>query len=379
MSLFLLSGLSISHKAIAAGGSIRLTTDPSVDRVAPFEAEATDKQSPVNFELQALDSGGQPLKNASIDIRVVNPSANPWFSTDFPIVEGTDLLKFVASAPDGKVRWQQMMPIRGKYQVIANIKPTTDNSFAPFVQTASISVAENSVKYQNFALLAICLLVAGGVGGWIVGSKQPIIEGEVAPRKVRILLSGSALVAIAALLYVNVSAERAQSSMSEPMSHMSHGGNAADAVPMSAEVAKEGLMVKLSGDGAATVGKPAKFQVRVIDAVTKQPVAAAISVKEVQLEDNWTSFAYQSTGAIASWQSGLFDGAPHRLDVVVSSVDGSKKFAPIELQKEIEVVGVAPPIMTRLISLGYLTGIVASAFLVSFLLRRQQPAKHWLI
>jgi hypothetical protein len=381
MSFVLLYSLGSFHKALAAGGSIRLTTDPSTDRISPFEAEATKKQSPVNFELQAMDSRGQPLKNASIDIRVVNPSANPWFRTDFPIVEGTDLLKFVTDAPDGKVRWQQMMPIRGNYQIIADVKPTKSNSFRPFVQSTSVSVSENSIKYQNFALLAVLLLVTGGVGGWIVGSRQPIIEGEVAPRKVRVLLSGAALVAIAALLYVNVSAEQAQSGMSEPMSHMQHGSKAgATAAPMSAQVAKEGLMVKLSGDGAAIVGKPANFQIQVTDAVTNQPVSAAISVKEVQLEHDWTSFAFQtnSTNGLMNWQSGLFDGAPHRLDVVVSPAGGGKQFPPIKIQQEIEVAGVAPPLITRLISLSYMTGIVASAFLVAFWWRRRQPVKQQL-
>jgi hypothetical protein len=380
MSFVLWSGYGFSHKALAAGGSIRLTTDPSADRILPFEAEATDKQSPVNFELQALDSSGKPLKNASLDIRVINPSSNPFFSTDFPIVEGTDLLKFVTDAPDGKVRWQQMMPIRGKYQVIADVKPTTDSSFAPFVQSASISVSESSVKYQNFAILAMLLLVAGGVGGWVVGSRQPIVEGEVAPRKVRVLLSGAALISITALLYVSVSAEQAQSGMSEPMSHMQHGGNAGAVTPISAEAAKEGVVVKLTGDGAVTVGKPAKFQVQVTDATTKQPLAVAISVKEVHLEHDWTSFALQNArpNGKMNWQSGLFDGAPHRLDVVVSPAEGGKQFTPIKLQQEIEVAGVAPPVMTRLISLGYMTGIVASAFLVSFWWRRRQPGKQQL-
>jgi len=51
-----------------------------------------------------------------------------------------------------------------------------------------------------------------------IGGRQPIQPGEVAPQRVRLLLGR--VVALAALLGVNISAEIAQSGMSMPMSHM---------------------------------------------------------------------------------------------------------------------------------------------------------------
>jgi hypothetical protein len=48
---------------------------------------------------------------------------------------------------------------------------------------------------------------------------------------------------------------------------------------------------------------------------------------------------------------------------------------PIKVSQPVEVEGVAPPLYVRLISLGYMTGIVASAFLVAFWLRRRQEAR----
>jgi hypothetical protein len=277
-----------------------------------------------------------------------------------------------------------MLPVRGDYQVIANVKPATLNAFAPFQQVVKLSVPERGVKYQNFAILALGLMAVGGLGGWVIGSRQPTVAGEVAPRKVRVLLSGAALASIAALLYVNVSAEQAQSGVSQPMSHMNHAvGHSAAVVPVSTEVTQSGLTVKLTNDSSAMVGEPTKFQVQVIDAATKLPVVASIAASIGPAEDEFLSFAHQNTtdaSGILSWQTGIFDGAPHRVNVSVSpAIGATQQFSAIKLEKEIEVAGVAPPIITRLISLGYMTGIVASAFLVAFWWRRRQIGQQQLV
>lgn len=47
----------------------------------------------------------------------------------------------------------------------------------------------------------------------------------------------------------------------------------------------------------------------------------------------------------------------------------------IKVSQPVEVEGVAPPLYVRLISLGYMTGIVASAFLVAFWWRRRQDGR----
>ena len=97
-------------------------------------------------------------------------------TTDFPIVEGTTLLDLEALAPKGELQFQQMLmlPIRGTYQLLVNLKPITPNAFTPIQQTLILSVPENGVKFRNFAIVAIMLLTAGLLGGWVIGSKQAI-------------------------------------------------------------------------------------------------------------------------------------------------------------------------------------------------------------
>jgi hypothetical protein len=186
-----------------------LTTNPPIDQLLPFEAETAKRQLPVNLKLQAIDAAGNLLKNAKIRLQVLTPPKSPWFTTDFPLVEGTELLELEANAPEGELQLQQILPIRGTYQLLVDVIPQARNEFAPIQQTLTLSVSENSVKYRNLFVLAVILLVVGFGGGWVIGERQLPQPGEIAPQRVRLLLSGTVVVAIAALLVFNINAELA--------------------------------------------------------------------------------------------------------------------------------------------------------------------------
>lgn len=353
--------------------SVQLTTAPPVSQIFPFEAEATTLQSPVQLRLQAADAAGKPLENAHIGLTILTPPKNPWFTTDFPIVEGTKLLDMEAIAPKGELLLQQMLPIRGTYQVSVNVTPIVANAFPPIQQTLTLSVPENWVKYRNFGILSVILLIVGLGGGLVIGGRQPIQPGEIAPVRVRLLLSGATIIAIAALLVVNTSAEIAQSRMSMPMSHMTKSSPQSN---NSGIVQSQGLLARLSGDVSATVGIPASLQVQVIDSQTNQPVTDVIlNVKATQLEHEWIAFAYEgvpdSTGQLA-WQQQFFDGAPHKVEVEVSpQPKATRQFSPFRVKRELEVEGVAPPLPVRLTALAYFTGIVVIGLLIGLGLQRR--------
>jgi len=341
--------------------NIRLITEPPLSQILPFEAESTTPQPPVKLTLQAVDKAGKNLENAQIHLTILTPPKTPWFTTDFPIVEGTKLLDIEAKAPKGELQIQQMLPIRGNYQLLVNVTPIVANDFAPIQQTLTLSVPENGIKYRNFSILAVILLLVGLAGGWIIGGEQKKQPGEVVPQRVRLLLNVGIVVAILSLLYVNISAEIVQSNMSMSASHSSHHPTIKP--DNSGIVQAEGLKVKLLGDITATVGKLATFQLQIIDTKTKQPSTdVQFNIKVTQLEDKWITFAYQgipdAAGKIA-WQQQFFDGAPHQIEVEIFPKNNSKRqFSPFLVSQEIEVEGVAPPLFVRLIVLGYLTSII---------------------
>jgi hypothetical protein len=353
---------------------IQLTTNPVVGQMKPFEAEAAKPQIPSQLTLQATDRAGHALENARIHLTLLTPPKTPWFTTDFPIVEGTTLLDIEMIAPKGKLELQQMLPVRGDYKLRVNATPTMVNAFAPIQETLNLSVSENWLKYRNLSILAAILFAMGLGGGWVIGSGQKIQLGEIAPQRVRLLLSGVTVVAIAALLFVNISAELTQSHGSMAMSHETEEAPPSD---KPAKLNTQGLTVELSGDSSAMVGQPAKLQVSVKDAKTNQPVTdVSLKVTTTQLENSWVAFAYQGipdrNGTFA-WQQQFFDGAPHRIEVEVApQAKANRQFKPFQVAQNLSVEGVAPPLQVRLISLAYLTGLVGLGLLLGLGLQRRR-------
>jgi hypothetical protein len=349
-----------NHSFAAAQPRVQLTTTPPMEQVVPGK-------QPVKLMFQVLDEQGKRVQKAKIHLQISTPSKTPWFTSDFPIVEGTQLLDLEAIASSGQLEVQQVLPIRGNYQLIVEVQPLDGKAFSATQQTLTVSVPEKPVKYINFGILAVVLLGVGLGGGWVLGEAQKTLPGEVAPERVRLLLSGAILVAIASLLVVNIQAELAESHHHEHHAHDDH----TPAVESSSPV----MQVKWLGDDQATVGKLAQIGVQLSDRTTGKPVTdAVLQVKAIQDEHHETVFVYQgvpdATGKL-TWQQQFFDGAPHTVQVEVSpQVGATRQFSPFQVSQEIEVAAVAPPLHVRLITLAYMTSILGLGLGLGIKIRR---------
>ncbi|MCA6573340.1 MAG: hypothetical protein IM535_12275 [Pseudanabaena sp. M38BS1SP1A06MG] len=355
--------------------SVQLVTTPPIAQVTPLEAEATKYlgsgkyDSPVQLKLQARDAAGKALQNTEFHLQILAPAPTPWFTTDFPIVEGTKLLDIVGDAPTGEFLLQQVFPIRGNYQIKVDVTPTVANAFVPIEQTLNLTVPENPLKLTYFPFVLAVLLVIGFGGGWVIGGSQQIKVGEVAPRPVRLLLSGVTVLAIASLLFFNISAElvKAQSGMeSETLATNNYG-----------LVESQGLKLELTGDKSIAVGQMATFQAKLTDIKTNQPVSdVMVAIKSTQLENNWVAFGYQGVAnslGLLTWQEQFFDGAPHRVEVEVSpSPISSQQFQPFKASQEIDVEGIAPPMSVRFIGLFYFTTVLVFGLITGLWLQRRR-------
>ncbi|MBR8828392.1 MAG: hypothetical protein DSM107014_10925 [Gomphosphaeria aponina SAG 52.96 = DSM 107014] len=317
--------------------TVKIQIEPPLEQVIP---DATL----VKFQLQALDASGGIYNDALIGVHISAPRKTPWFTSDFPIVEGTELLALEAYAPKGKLEFEQVLPIRGNYELAVTVTPEVTGSYAPFEQSLKINVPENPVKYRNFAVLAVILLTIGAFSGWILGGDQTIAATEIAPQPVRMLLSGVTLLAIAALLLVNFSAE-----MAEATSH-SHP-ETGEVISSSPRIEKnETMQLEILGDTKAVVGKLATQTVKITNPSTGEPITdVQINLQSVANESNGLMFAYQAMPDLNgqfTWKEQFFDGAPH---IITANV------MQLQVSHEIEVEGIAPPLSVRLISLLYFT------------------------
>ncbi len=342
--------------------TVQIQTEPPLEEVIPDDTV-------VKFQLQALAPDEQPLSNANVRVRILAPAETPWFTSDFPIVEGTELLALEASAPQGNLEFEQVLPIRGNYTMEVAMNPQDTGAFEAFEQSFPVSVPENAVKYRNLAILAIILLGVGFGGGWLLGGSRTVREDEIAPQPVRMLLSGMTVVASAVLLLVNWSAEVAASNVE------------VGAVPTSAAaVAKnQAMQIELLGDTQAVVGNLATQAVQVTNPTTGEPITdVQVNVKSVALESDALMFAYQGTpdptGKLI-WQEQFFDGAPHSVTATVTPVENSSgQFTPLQVSQEIEVEGIAPPLLVRFISLSYFTLIFVVGLIAGFWGQRRKTA-----
>ncbi len=146
MSLIAIGGFNAPAKSAPA--TVRLTTEPSLNRVVPYEAEATTSQQPVKLTLQAIDNTGSPLTNVRMKAKLLAPAPTPWFTTDFPIVEGTKIFDVQADAPTGQLQLQQMLPIRGNYQLQVTVTPLGVTGGEAIQQTLILTVKVDASKYD---------------------------------------------------------------------------------------------------------------------------------------------------------------------------------------------------------------------------------------
>ncbi|AFY74136.1 hypothetical protein Syn7502_02121 [Synechococcus sp. PCC 7502] len=341
--------------------SIQLTTNPAIAQIIPLEAEATKYlgsgkyESPVQLKFQAKSATGSTLENARFHLQILTPAPTPWLTTDFPIVEGTKLLDISGDAPTGEFLIDQVFPIRGQYQLQVDVTSLGTNGFAPISQSLSLTVPENPLKFKYFPFVLLVLLAIGFGGGWVIGGRQQIRDGEIAPRPVRLMLSGVTILAIAALLFFNVSAELGKAHAEISIEN---------SIKNSGLIQSQGLKLELNGDDHTAVGQMASFQLKLTDSQTNQPISDALfAVKSTQIENNWVSFAYQGVPdhkGLLTWQEQFFDGAPHKVEVEVSPRLGSDlQFEPFQVSREIEVEGIAPPMSVRFIGLFYFTIVLA--------------------
>ncbi len=371
---FLLFGFGGILAVHAAQPMVSLQTQPPLTQAIP-------NKTPIRITLQAINPQGKPLSDVKFQLQLHTPRKTPWFTSDFPIVEGTTLLELNEEAPDGMLEFEQIMPIRGHYPLQVQVHPQITGAFEPFEQDLTLAVPENPVKYRNSAILLGILFLAGIGGGWIIGGDQTVSWGEVVPRKVRLLLSGAIMVAIAVLLFVNISAE-----LSSLHGHNDHGhndqghgdqghdvhghdvhghdvhgraGNSPEINPtsVSPQASSQPFEIHLTGDREATVGQVTTQTVEILNAKTGKPEAQLrVKTTTVALADHQPIFAYQGNtdkNGQMTWKQQFFDGAPHQVIAEVTASDG----AVLQASHNVNVDGIEPPLYIRLISLGYYTGL----------------------
>jgi hypothetical protein len=111
---------------------------------------------------------GEPAENVDLSYRVHTPPENFWFRTDFPVVEGSQLVSGTVHLPTGNQVISMILPIRGTY----TIKTTARGPEGTTSKTLQFDVSENPQEIINLSVFLVVLFLIGGVGGYFLSGQR---------------------------------------------------------------------------------------------------------------------------------------------------------------------------------------------------------------
>lgn len=295
---------------MAAGAeelNIYLKTTPALGLLRPFA-------DPVNIALLVTHADGRPVEQGRVAVVLDAPKSGAFFSTDFPMVEGSRLLELVLPLRKGRAGWRYLFPIRGEYLLSVSVTAPDGRVTA---KNFVISILESRAKWLWLGLFCVGLFLFGFAAGRIF----TVIPATAATSALLLFLGGFSTV-------------------------NGHDGSSpfdkAASPPTALEIA------------AATVGKPTQLRWRLEDSGA---ATAMLSLTITHLEKHKTVFAIDNVPVGKEYQLGFHfpDGAEYR----VNSTAYAPGQMPIRTEQLVPVAGVEPPLAAQLPALLLFLGVIA--------------------
>jgi hypothetical protein len=148
--------LSIFFGAPVSAQNIYFKTSPLPERLRPFSEPAT-------LSLLATAADGKPLASGWLNVRLEAPRPI-FFSTDFPLAQGSALTEMRLPLKAGKAEWRYNFPIRGEYRLIVEVLAPDGTQSS---KTFEIEVREHGSKWLALGVFMLGLFGVAFVAGRI--------------------------------------------------------------------------------------------------------------------------------------------------------------------------------------------------------------------
>jgi len=153
---FFILCILVGARVSAQDTNIYLKTSPVPERLRPFS-------DPVTLSLLVTAADGKPVASGWLNVRLEAPRPI-FFSTDFPLAEGSILAEMRLPLRGGKAEWRYNFPIRGDYRLFVEVlAPDGSQSRKMF----AIEVREHRSKWLILAAFMLGLLGVGVLAGRI--------------------------------------------------------------------------------------------------------------------------------------------------------------------------------------------------------------------
>jgi hypothetical protein len=276
---------------------------PRIELLRPFA-------DPIDLSLLITGADGRPVKQGSVAIRLDAPAPGRFFSTDFPLVEGTLLNEMQLSLRQGRANWKYLFPIRGEYRLAVDVVADDGRKAS---KTFSFKVRENQEKWLALCAFSAALFILGFAAGRIFTGTRERTVSLIAMA----LLSGFA-----------------------PSLNAQPGGAAGPA----------GLEIE-----PVTVGKPSILRWSSANGGDANPTGF-LTLTITHLEKQKIVFAVEKVPVAREWSMKFHfpDGAEYRV-VAFAQVPGEE---PIRYQQLVSVTGVEPPMKAMVPVLSYFLAVI---------------------
>ena len=288
---------------------IYFKTSPQVEQLRPFGETAT-------LALLVTTADGRPVQQGWVVIGLEAPGPGHFFSTDFPVVEGSRLADLRLPLRGGKAEWKYLFPIRGEYRM------SVDYITAEGTQASKIfkfGVRENRAKWIMLGSFISGLFILGFVAGRIFSARRLRLERSAGC----LILWMSCFVALTA--------------------------SAAE------QTVGQGKYTGRLEIGPARVGQPTPVHWRLVADEGAPKLTVALTLTITHLEKEQTVFAVEKILVRGEFSMNFHftDGAQYK---VLAVADAGRK--SLRSEKTISVTAVEPPTRAMVPALALFLGVI---------------------
>jgi hypothetical protein len=309
--------------------NIYLKSSPRLELLHPYSDPAT-------LTLLVTGADGKPVAQGRVAIRLEAPEPGWFFSTDFPLVEGSRLLDMSLPLRQGRAEWKYLFPIRGQYHLTVEFAAPDGRKVN---KTFPLAIRENKQKWFFLGIFTMGLFVLGVFAG-------RIFTGALFNAKRR----------AAACLLVSMSC-----------------------ASWSIEVAAQELGQRKNFGWLevepATVGELSKVHWRLAGEENAENRGALLTLTIAHLEKGKTVFAVERLPVEREFTLNFqfADGAEYRVTAIAYVTGGQM----LRTEQNLSVTGVEPPARAMIPAIGFFLAVVALGLGVGRWSRRTAKAANF--
>jgi hypothetical protein len=306
--------------------SIYLKASPRLELLHPYSDPAT-------LTLLVTGADGKPVAQGRVAIRLEAPEAGRFFSTDFPLVEGSRLLDMSLPLRQGRAEWKYLFPIRGQYRLTVEFAAPDGRKTN---KTFPLTIRENKQKWVFLAIFSLALFALGVIAGRIFTSSRSRRKREFSVCLL-FLLGGLTAIEIAVA--------------QEPERGRQFGWLEID---------------------PATVGNPSKVRWRLGGEENVDSRGVLLTLTIAHLEKNKTVFSVERLPVEGEFAMDFqfTDGAEYRVSSIAYVTGGRL----LRTEQSIAVSGVEPPARAMIPAIGFFLAVIALGLGVGRWSRREAPS-----